>query len=111
MFTFIGLHIKYSLIDAGLIAASCIYGILILVTIISVLYQYHYDRIDETIYRSPFYLYNILSPIALLGLPLINDINLLFLIYAVPLGILLIIVILNRQDKIFTIKNVIFYVV
>ena len=111
MFFTIGLHISQSLLDPGLIVSSILYGIIIVLTLITTIYQYHYDQLDSNIFTSPFYLYNILSPAVLLVLPLVQDTNLIFLIYAVPLAILLIIVILNRQDRIFTVKNCLFYLV
>lgn len=46
MFVFIGMHIKQAVVDIGLIIASSLYGIFIIVVIISTLYQYHYDIID-----------------------------------------------------------------
>lgn len=46
MFVFIGIHIKSAILDIGLIIASSLYGIFIILVIVSTLYQYHYDIID-----------------------------------------------------------------
>lgn len=56
-------------------------------------------------------LYVIISPLSILGLPLAQSSLLYMLVYLSPLGLLFLVILLNRNYEIFTKAKVCFYVV
>lgn len=88
-----------------------VFGIICILAIVRNMILYHREETLSEIYSSPLYLYTMLSPIAMIGLCLISNPTLLLIIYCSPIALLLLIILLNRDMKIFTKTNTIFYVI
>ena len=92
------------------LAMSIVYGVIILAFLVKFIYFYHQQKMEEHIYPAPIYLYTLLSPLGMIGLPLVSSSGLILLMYCIPFGLLILIIILNKDFKIFTIPNVLFYI-
>jgi hypothetical protein len=80
-----------------LLIVMIVYALIVLVVIVRLIYQFHSNSIDESIYEAPLYLYTMLSPIALVGLPLVSSSIFMYIIFAVPIGLLFLIILFNRN--------------
>lgn len=107
---FIGRTIQEVSVSGALyIAMTCVYGLFILLCLIRLFYKYHHKTLDESIYPAPLYLYTMLAPLTMLGLPFMDSGGMIVLIYCIQFGLLILIIILSRDFTIFTKPNVIFY--
>lgn len=103
MFYFIGLTITQAgKKDFLFIIISAVYGGIILANWVRMIYKYHEDTLDQNIYDSPLFLYSMLSPASLIGLPMCTSKILIVIIFVSPLALLFLILLLNRNMKIFT---------
>ena len=87
------------------------YAIISLLSIIRTMVIYHRGTISSLLYSSPIYLYTMLSPLAFIGFSFITISPLYCIIYCSPLALLLLILLLNRNMKICTKPNIVFYVI
>lgn len=111
MFYFISKFIKESG-SASLvyIIVACVYGAFVLAAWVRFVYQYHKGTMEGSCYEVPIKLYTLLAPASLIGLMLVQSSAFLIIIYCSPLALLLLIVLLNRNMKIITFGNVLFFV-
>ena len=55
-------------------------------------------------------LYTMLSPVSMIGLPfIVNSTTYYLMVYAVPLGLMVLIMLLNKNYQVFTVRKVMFY--
>ncbi len=103
MFFYIGKFIKESQGASALyIAIVAVYGLFVLLSWVRIIYKYHEGNLDVFAYESPIYLYTILSPASMIGLALATSEIILVIVYCAPFGLLFLILLLNRNMKIFT---------
>ena len=102
MFYFIGIVIlEASGKDYLFIIVGAVYGAIILTSWARMVYKYHACTLDQYIYDGPLYLYTMLSPASMIGLPMANSSVYYVVIYASPVALLFLILLLNRNMKIF----------
>lgn len=103
MFFFIGKVLSEATKKSTIfIVIAAVYGVLILVSWGRMVYKYHKEQLDETVYDGPIYLYTMLSPATFIGLPMTSSKLLMIIIYISPVALLFLILLLNRHMKIFT---------
>ena len=93
------------------IVVAGVYGLFVLVAWVRTIYKYHEGTIVSSTYESPIYLYTILTPAAMIGLPMASSQIVLAIIYCAPFGLLFLILLLNRNMKVFTRPNMKFFIV
>lgn len=112
MFFYIGKFIKESSTASTLyIVVLSVYAFFILINWIRIIYKYHDDSTDNFAYDSPLYLYTILSPASMVGIALSSSEIVLLIVYCSPIALLALILLLNRNMKVFTRENIKFLVV
>lgn len=111
MFFYLGKFIlEASTAAVTYIVVAGVYGLFLLVAWIRTIYKYHDGTIANTVYESPIYLYAMLSPAAFIGLPLATSQIILTVVYCAPFGLLFLILLLNRNMKIFSKPNLKFFI-
>jgi hypothetical protein len=73
--------------------------------------EYHRNSLSEEIYKGPFYLYAMLTNAITIGIPFISESSLLLIIYLAPLGLLVLITILNRDIAILSRSSIQFFII
>ena len=111
MFFYLGkLILEASTAAITYIVVAGVYGLFLLVAWIRTIYKYHEGTIANSVYESPIYLYTILSPAAFIGLPLATSQVILTVVYCAPFALLFLILLLNRNMKIFSKPNLKFFI-
>lgn len=93
------------------IVVVAVYGLFILLAWVRLIYKYHEGTIGNFAYDSPIYLYTMLAPTTMIGLPLATSETILVVVYCAPFALLILILLLNRNMKVFTKNNIKFFIV
>jgi hypothetical protein len=82
----------------SVIISMSIFSLICLASMGKMFYDYHYDKIDQSVFTSSLYIYCMMSNAIFIGLPLISigQSNMLLLIYCLPIGVLLLVFLLNK---------------
>ena len=67
-------------------------------------------ELEEDVYAQEIYLYSILSPLSIIGLPLISS-TFYYVIFLAPIGLLFMLILFNRNYEICSKIKVLFYIV
>lgn len=111
MVYYIGLWLNSTSTSAGDIILVAIFGLIVVGIVCKTIYDFHQNKLESGIYEQEIYLYVIISPLSILGLPLAQSSLLYMLVYLSPLGLLFLVILLNRNYEIFTKPKVFFYIV
>jgi hypothetical protein len=97
---YIGMWINSGSTALSDIIPFCIFGLIIVLVIGKVIYDFHQNNIDQVIYEAEIFLYCMISPLAFIGLPLANTSIFYLIIYLSPLSLLVLIILLNKNFEI-----------
>ncbi len=111
MFLYIGMFIQANSKEILLIVHMVLFCLLILAVFGRLIMEYHRNSLSEEIYQGPFYLYAMLTNAITIGIPLISESSLLLIIYLAPLGLLVLITILNRDITILSRSSIQFFII
>ncbi len=111
MFLYIGMFIQANSKEILLIVHMVLFCLLILAVFGRLIMEYHRNSLSEEIYQGPFYLYAMLTNAITIGIPLISESSLLLIIYLAPLGLLVLIAILNRDITILSRSSIQFFII
>jgi hypothetical protein len=83
----------------------------VVVGVCKIINDFHKNQLDSSAFEHEIYLYVTLSPLSIIGLPMVQSTFLYILVYLSPLALLLLIILLNRNYQIFTKPKIVFYFV
>ena len=78
------------------IISFSIFSLIVVMVIFKVIYDFHKSQAEDGVYESEIYLYCMLSPLSIIGLPLASSATFYLIIYLVPIGLLILIMLLNK---------------
>ena len=111
MFMFIGMVIINGFTSLELIIHFALFCIIIVAVIVRLIMEYHKNSMSEEIFQAPLYIYCMLMNVAGIGIPLTKQSSMLLIIFLAPLGLLILIIVLNKEMRIVDKNNIKFCIV
>lgn len=111
MLYYMGVWLKTQSTGAMDIIIFSLFSLVVGGVVFKTIVKFHKQELEEDVYAQEIYLYSILSPLSIIGLPLISSTFYYYVIFLAPIGLLFMLILFNRNYEICSKIKVLFYIV
>ncbi len=97
MLYYIGIWIKTNSSEAVDIVIFSLFSLVIGGVVFKTIVKFHKQELEEDVYAQEIYLYSMLAPLSILGLPLVTGTFYYYVIFLAPIGLLFMLILFNRN--------------
>lgn len=111
MLYYMGIWLKTNSTEVLDIIIFSLFSLVVGGVVFKTIVKFHKQELEEDIYAQEIYLYSIMSPLSIIGLPLVSSTFYYYVIFLSPIGLLFMLILFNRNYEICSKVKVLFYIV